>query len=130
MYLALFSLLQEFCVSLEKEVGEVDLAGLLVGRSFVFEETGDAERVLEGVELGGLLEDGVPLLEGFASLVGIGEDDYFVIDQGGEELGLEHLESTTRHPDTLRTQNTHDYCCLLGLDNTDHGVVFDHGLHG
>lgn len=114
----------------KKIINEVDFAGLLVGSGVVFKKAGDAERILEGIKFGGLLEDGVPLLEGFASLVGVGEDDYFVIDQGGEELGLEHLESTTRHPDTLRTQNTHDYRCLLGLDNTGHGVVFDHGLHG
>ena len=115
---------------IKKIINEVDFAGLLVGGGVVFEKAGNAERILEGIKFGGLLEDGVPLLEGFACLVGIGEDDYFVIDQGGEELGLEHLESSTRHPNTLRTQNTHDYCGLLGLNNTDHRVVFDHGLHG
>jgi hypothetical protein len=61
----------------------------LVGRSFVFEEAGNAERVLEGIKLLGLLEDVEPGIEGFASLVGIGKDDDLVIDERGKEFGLD-----------------------------------------
>ena len=66
-----------------------------------FQEIGDAERMLEGIELCGLLEDGEPLLVGFAGFVGIGEDHHLVVHQGGEEFRLEHLEATTGEPDAV-----------------------------
>ena len=85
----------------------------------VFEEAGDAERMFERIELRGLLEDSEPLLIGVAGLVGVGEDDDLVIDKRGEEFRLEHLETTTRHPDEVLDNLGENDRSLLGLDNTD-----------
>ena len=101
----------EICV--KKIIYEVDFAALLVSSSVELQEIGDAERVLEGIELRGLLEHGEPLLVGFAGLVGVWKDHYFVVHQGGKEFWLEHLEATAGHPETLRTNDTHDNCRFL-----------------
>ena len=66
-----------------------------------FQEIGDAEGVFERIELTGLLGDLGPGGEGFAGFIGIGEDDDLVIDERGEEFGLEHLETTTGEPDAV-----------------------------
>jgi hypothetical protein len=82
-------------IRLEKEVDEIDFTLLLVGSGMEFQEIGDAEKVAELVEALGVERYLRPLTEGFTSIVGVGEDHYFVIDQGGEEFGLEHLEAAT-----------------------------------
>ena len=82
-------------IRLEKEVDEIDFALLLVGSGVGLEERRDTERIVELVEALGIERYLRPLTEGFTSLVGVGEDDYFVIDQGGEEFRLEHLEAAT-----------------------------------
>ena len=117
-------------MSLEKEVNEVDFAGLLVGRSFVFEEAGNAERVLEGVELLGLLEDREPGIEGFTGLVGIRKDDDLVIDERGKEFGLEHLEASAGEPDEVLDNLRENDSGLLGFHDTYHRIIFDHGFNG
>ena len=94
-----------------------------------FEEGRDTEGVLEGVELGGLLGDSSPRLEGFAFLVGIGEENYLVSHQGLQELGLEHLEAAAREPQGIGKEDAANDSGFLGFDYTNHGViVFDHGF--
>lgn len=66
-----------------------------------FQDIGDTERVLEGVEFGGLLGFVCPGFEGFARFVGIGEDHDLVVYQRGEELGFEHLEASAREPNVV-----------------------------
>ena len=67
--------------------------GFLRGSGESLKEIGDAEGVLEGVELVCLLGDLGPGGEGFAGFIGVGEDDDLVIDERGEEFGFEHLEA-------------------------------------
>jgi hypothetical protein len=85
----------------------------------VFEEAGDAERVVELIELGGLEGDVGPATIGVASEVGIGEDNDLVIDQGRKHLGREHLETTTGQPETVGDVLRADDGSLLALYHTD-----------
>ena len=111
------------CVRLlEEEVGEVDLSLFLVGRGMVLQEAGDAEGMPEGIALRGLLDDGEPLTVGVASEVGVGEDDNLVVDERGEELGLEHLKAPAGEPDGVRDNLRENDRGLLALYNTDHGL--------
>ena len=66
----------------EEAVYEVYLALLLLWRGMDFEDGTDADRVLEGIELGGLLYDFLPCFEGSASLISVGEDEDLVVYQG------------------------------------------------
>ena len=103
----------------EQVISEVDFTSLLRDRSVVFEEAGDAERVVELVELGGLEGDVGPAAVGVAGGVGIGEDDDLVIDQGRKHLGREHLEATTGQPETVGDALRADDGSLLALYHTD-----------
>ena len=85
----------------------------------VFEEAGDAERVVELIELGGLEGDVGPATIGVASEVGIGEDNDLVIDQGRKHLGREHLEATTGQPETVGDALRADDGSLLAFYHTD-----------
>ena len=69
-----------------------------------FQDIGDTERVLEGVEFGGLLGFVRPGFEGLACFVGIGEDHDLVVYQRGEELGFEHLEASAGEPNEVGEQ--------------------------
>lgn len=85
----------------------------------VFKEAGDAERVAELVELGGLEGDVGPATIGVASGVGIGKDNDLVIDQGRKHLGREHLEAATGQPETVGDALRADDGGLLTLYHTD-----------
>ena len=105
----------------EQVISEVDFTSLLRDRSVVFEEAGDAERVVELVELGGLEGDVGPAAVGVASGVGIGEDDDLVIDQGRKHLGREHLETATGQPETVGEALRADDSGFLAFYHTDGG---------
>ena len=93
----------------------------------LLQESGYAQRVLKGVLSLRLLEDSEPLLIGFAGLVGIWEDHYFVVNQGREEFRLEGLEATAGEPHEIGEFLTENDRRFLALDNTNRGRIFDHG---
>ena len=65
---------------LVEEIHEVDFALFLIGCGMILEEMGDAERIAELIEAVGLEGYLSPGLEGFTSLIGVGEDDDLVVD--------------------------------------------------
>ncbi len=83
------------------------------------EEGRDAEGIAELVEalgLGGYL---APLTEGIAGGVGVGEDDDLVVDQGGQEVGLEGLEAAAGEPHEVGEFLTKDDRGFLGFYDTN-----------
>lgn len=83
------------------------------------EEGRDAEGIAELVEalgLGGYL---APLTEGIAGGVSVGEDDDLVVDQGGQEVGLEGLEASAGEPHEVGEFLTKDNRGFLGFHDCD-----------
>ena len=104
---------------LVEEIHEVDFALFLIGCGMILEEMGDAERIAELIEAVGLEGYLSPSLEGFASLIGVGEDDDLVVDEGCQQLWFEHLKTTAGEPDKVGALLTEDDCGFLALYDTD-----------
>jgi hypothetical protein len=98
---------------LVEEIHEVDFALFLIGCGMILEEMGDAERIAELIEAVGLEGYLSPGLEGFTSLIGVGEDHDLVVYQGGQQFVLEHLEATTGEPYIVREELGEDDCGFL-----------------
>ena len=107
---------------LKEEIDDIDFAGFLRGRGGLLEEGRDADGVAERVEFTCLEGDGGPFAKGVAGFIGVGEYDHFVVDQRGEHLSREHLETATSEPKGLRQSFGTDDGGFLGFDNTDSGT--------
>ena len=93
------------------------------------EERRDAEGIAELVEVLGFGGYLAPLTEGVAGGVSVGEDDDLVVDQGGQEVGLERLEAAAGEPHEVGEFLTKDDRGFLGLNNTD-SFFIDHRFNG
>ena len=97
----------------KEEVNDIDLRRLLLRGGLTLEQRTDVDRE-EGIT-GGLAGDLLPVVEGLAVGVGVGEEDDVAVAERQQFLRRQHRQSARRHPEVLRLPLGHDYGGLLGF---------------
>ena len=99
---------------MKQKIYDIDLRRLLLRCGVTLEQRADVDRE-EGMT-GGLSGNLLPVGEGLAVEVGVGEEDYMVVAERAELLRRQRVQSARRHPDILGKPFGHDHRRLLRLD--------------
>ena len=99
----------------KQKVNDIDLRRLLLRGGLTLEQRTDVDRE-EGMA-GGLAGDLLPVVEGLAVGVGVGEEDDVAVAERQQFLRRQHRQSARRHPEILRLPLGHDHSGLLGFDD-------------
>ena len=119
-------------MTLEDIINEINFAGLLVGSGVELKDGRDTDGVVAWPEerTHDLLGCIVPATEGSAIRVCVRKEDDLEITKGQELVNLDFMHAACSQPDVLGIKLRENHGRLLGLNNTNHGTMFEHGLHG
>jgi hypothetical protein len=119
-------------VTLEDIINEINFAGLLVGSGVELKDGRDTDRIVLGPKerAHDLLGRIVPATEGSTIRVCVRKEDDLEITKGQKLVNLDFMHAACSQPDVLGIKLRENHGRLLGLNNTNHGTMFEHGLHG